>query len=397
VEPLAARAQRERSDFARRFGADARDALVAVAPYRVCPLGAHIDHQLGPVVSLGIAAWTVLAFAPSGDGRVRMASRDFEGEVAFDLAGLPAPGEGWGRYLRAAAWAVSHRLPPRPVGIVGWVSGSLPGAGLSSSASVLVAYLLALARANDLTLAPEELVAAARRAENEFVGVASGALDPVSVVAARRGRLLEIDTREPRWRPLAPGPGAPAWRILVVHTGSERHLPRTPFNQRVEECRGAAALLGERSGLPEVRVLGDLPDAAIEAFAPELPPALRGRALHFLGERRRVLRGAEAWRRGDLAVFGGLMFESCRSSIENYETGSAEQIALQAILEHTPGVLGARFSGAGWGGCSVALVDAAVAEDARRQVEREFVRVHPQLEGHARAFLVETEDGARLS
>jgi galactokinase/galacturonokinase len=369
---------------------------MAVAPYRVCPLGAHIDHQLGPVVSLGIAAWTVLAFAPSGDSRVRVSSRDFEGEVAFDLTGAPVPGEGWERYLRAAAWALSPRLPARPAGLVGSVSGSLPGAGLSSSASVLVAYLLALARANGLVLAPDELVAAARLAENEFVGVASGALDPVSVVAARRGRLLEIDTREPRWRPLAPGPGAPAWRILVVHTGSERHLPRTPFNQRVDECRAAAARLAERSGTPEARVLGDLPDAAIEAHAAELPEALRRRALHFLGERRRVLRGAEAWRRGDLVEFGALMFESCRSSIENYETGSAEQIALQAVFERTPGVLGARFSGAGFGGCSVALVEAAAAEDARRRVEREFVRAHPQLEGRARAFLVETEDGARL-
>jgi galactokinase/galacturonokinase len=393
VERLAARLERERADFARRFGAAAH---VAVVPYRVCPLGAHIDHQFGPVVSLGIAAWTVLAFAPSADRRVRVASRDFEGEAAFDLGGPPASGEGWQRYLRAAAWALAERLPARPVGITGWVSGSLPEAGLSSSASVLVAYLLALARANGLGLAPEELVAAARRAENEFVGVASGALDPVSVVAAQRGRLLEIDTRGPRWRPLAPGPGTPAWRILVVHTGSERHLPRTPFNQRVEECRSAAARLAERAGLPEAHVLGDLPDAAIEAHAAELPPALRGRALHFLGERRRVLRGAEAWRLGDLAAFGGLMFESCRSSIENYETGSPEQIDLQAILEHTPGVLGARFSGAGWGGCSVALVLAEAAETARQRVEREFVRRHPQRAGRARAFLVETEDGARL-
>jgi galactokinase/galacturonokinase len=177
---LAERIQRQRVALCRSADVPEREIRVVVSPYRVCPIGAHIDHQRGPVLGMAIGAWSLLAFAPVSGSKLRMTSDAFPGEAQLDLAEPIDVGQGWGRYLRAAAWALRERLPRRPTGLVGSVGGSLPGGGLGSSASILVAYLLALAHANGLTLGPEELVALARRAENEFVGVASGILDPAA-------------------------------------------------------------------------------------------------------------------------------------------------------------------------------------------------------------------------
>jgi galactokinase/galacturonokinase len=395
IADLEARISREREALVRLAGVSPGDVRVVVSPYRICPIGAHVDHQLSPVLGMAIAAWTVLAFAPREEPRLRLASRDFPGEVDFGLAQADLPGEGWGRYARGAVLALRDDLPARPAGFVGSLSGSLPGGGLSSSASVLVAYLLALADANGMQLPAERIVRLARRAENEFVGVASGILDPASIVGGSSGRLLHIDTRALRWEPVASG-ARELPRILVASSGTTRNLARTPFNERVAECRAAAARLALLAGLEGVRVLGDLPDAVFDAHLAELPAAERGRAAHFRGERARVRAGVDAWRRGDLAGFGALMFESCRSSIERYETGSPEQVELQGVLAGSPGILGARFSGAGYGGCSVAFVAADAAEAARRHVEREYLRRVPAARGRASVFLVASEDGARL-
>lgn len=399
MEPLTRRVETQRAALARR-GVDPAAVEVVLSPYRVCPIGAHSDHQGGPVLGIGISAGTLLAFAPSEGPGVEIVSEDFSGETRFALPAPPPPPPGsethWGRYVHAAAWVLADRLPPRPRGLAGLLHGSLPGGGLSSSASVLLAYLLAIARVNALDLNAAERVELARRAENEYVGVASGILDPAAIVGAERDRLLFIDTRESRWRPIALGAGAPAYRILVAYTGVTRNLASTGFNQRVEECRSAARQVAAKAGLGDVQVLGDLPEELLEARLEDLPSAERGRARHFLTEGRRVRAGSEAWRGGDLVRFGELMNESCRSSIESYETGSAEQVALQRILLETPGVLGARFSGGGFGGCSIALVEADAAPEACERVTRELVRAHPGREGDARSFLVDSEDGVRV-
>lgn len=396
MKPDAERVERRRVALARWAQVPVADVRAVVSPYRVCPLGAHVDHQNGPVLGMGIGLGTLLAFAPARDGAVRLESEGFAGEVNFELEDVSGGGRDWERYARGAAAVLRDRLPHRPRGILGSIEADLPGGGLSSSASVLVAYLLALASANGIELVPEELVAMARRAENEFVGVQSGILDPASVVGARSGQLLEIDTRETRWRALALGAGAPDVRVLIVFCGRRRSLASTPFNERVAECRSAAARIADWEGLAPVHALGDLPEKLLESHFQALPLPERGRARHFLDERCRVRRGAAAWEGGDLAEFGRLMFESCRSSVENYQTGSEEQLVLQEILARTPGVLGARFSGAGYGGCSVAFVAADCAGALRDRVISEYRNALPEHAETARAFLVESADGARV-
>lgn len=352
------------------------------------------------MLGTAIDAWTALAFAPARDSSLSVTSGNFSGEVRLELAERAAAGPeipAWGRYAQGAARALRERLGPRPVGLVGRVEGSLPGAGLSSSSSVILAYLTALAALNGLDLRPEELVALSRRAENEHVGVQSGILDPASIVASRRGALVRIDTAAARWERIEVGASSPPHCFLVAFTGQARSLAHTDFNRRVEECHAAAAQLAERAGLAPARFLGELDDAVFAAHLAALPAVEQRRARHFFGERRRVLRGVECWRRGDLEGFGALMRESCQSSVENYETGSRELASLQRIFERTPGVFGARFSGAGFGGCSVALVAEAEAESARARVLAEFLAEYPGLEGRARAFLARGEDGVRIA
>jgi galactokinase/galacturonokinase len=384
-----------------------QDARLVVSPYRVCPIGAHIDHQGGPVLGMAISANTQLCFAASDDGHCHLISENYPGEVQFDLRDLaatthqadpdPSPtGVRWGIYPWAVAAVLQDRLPSSPRGIRACLAGSLPGGGLSSSASVTLAYLLAFAAANEIALGPQELVSLAHRAENQGVGVACGILDPASIIGGRRGHLLCIDTQSTEWEAVPLGNDAPAYRILVAFTGITRNLARTGFNRRVEECQEAARSLGARSGIAGVERLGDLPEELLDGQLEELPRVQRLRARHFRDERARVRRGIALWREGDLAGFGKLMNDSCRSSRENFETGCPELIRLQTIMNETEGVFGSRFSGAGFGGCAVALVSSELAESARARIEEAYRSAHPGLATEAACFLVDSDDGVRL-
>jgi galactokinase/galacturonokinase len=378
-------------------GIPEKNIHVVVSPYRICPIGAHSDHQLGPVLGMAVRAYTLLAFAPADSSVVRIESDYYSEEHSFDLSRpMERDDGGWERYARGAAYAVQEVLPRSPRGFVGSVYGSLPGGGLSSSASVILAYLLALAHSNGLDLEPKKLVSLALKAETEFVGVSVGILDPAVIVGARRGHLLAIDTRTSEWKSLPLGKPAPNYRILVVFTGTTRNLAGTGYNRRVAECFSAAHKLAELTGRDDARFLGDFEDPVFFDLRDKLPDAERRRASHFFGERARVLQGMALWQTGDLVSFGHLMKQSCDSSIHNYETGSEELIELQRILVDMPGVFGSRFSGAGFGGCSVALVAAEEAERIRSSVEQAFLERFPRLTGRARAFIVETEDGVRV-
>lgn len=374
---------------------------VVLSPYRVCPIGAHSDHQHGPVLGAAIDLFTALAFAPSRDPLVEITSAHYGETWCFDLGagtadppGAPAPA--WTRYARGALAVLRDRLPARPVGLRACVTGALPGGGLSSSASVVIAYLMALAHVNGVAVSDEERVALARRVENEQVGVACGILDPASIVGSRRGHLLAIDTAAGRWEPVALGADAEVC-FLVAHTGLSRNLSDTDFNRRVDECREAARRLSRLAGRAEASLLGELPDEVFDAHLMGLPDPLWRRARHFATERARVRDGLARWRRGDLAGFGALMSASCESSICDYQTGSPELVRLQAILLATPGVLGARFSGAGFGGCGVALVEPVAADEAAEEVARRFAEAFPLLAGRSRTTVARGEDGARIA
>lgn len=370
---------------------------VVVSPYRICPIGAHVDHQGGPVLGTAIDTETLLAFAPSGSAVSSIESANFEGRYDLEpgAASQTTSPEGWARYFWAAASAFRAAHPEATLGIRARVEGALPGGGLSSSASVVLAYLAALATVNRVSLSPTDQVLLARRAENEFVGVKCGILDPACIVASKRDHLVAIDTQQPRFEPVAPPASARPSVFLVAFSGADRNLRHTGFNDRVAQCHDAARKLGELSGHPNAEKLGDLDDAVFEHHLDALEDTPRKRARHFFEERRRVLQGIDAWRRGDLETFGALMTDSCRSSIENFEVGSPEIVDLHDVISRTPGVLGARFSGAGFGGCVVALVAASEAEACRATIEEAYRASAPN-RTNARVFLAHSRDGLHV-
>ena len=383
--------------FAAQTGQAARKIRVVASPYRISPLGAHIDHQGGPVLGMTINAYTLLAYVPGRDDRVRLHSLNYPGHVNFHLS-QPDENTGsfWGSYARGASLALKQAFSINK-GIDGLVMGHLPGGGLSSSASVLLAYIQALADANAIRPDAWELVDLTQKAENNHIGLTNGILDQTSIVFGQTGRLLYIDTLKPDVSAIEPSKDADPFRILVAYSGYSRELTTTGYNSRVLECREAARLLSRFAGDAAAEKLADVKKEAFEAHGEKLPGHLYRRARHFFSEKERVATGVEAWEQGALRTFGQLMNVSCKSSIEDYECGSLPIHDLQQIVSQTRGVFGSRFSGGGFGGCVVGFVASHEAANAATEIKIAYQRRHPEVTHAADVFLADSVSGLQRS
>jgi len=379
--------------------ADAIDALCSyenisaahigtvISPYRICPLGAHIDHQGGPVLGRTINTGTVLAFAPLQVPEIRLHSRHF-GQISFPIGQAPNM-QHWSRYAQAAVLALSGRYPLKH-GFTGFISGTLIGSGLSSSASVLLAYLQSLAHVNGLSLSQTELVSLEFQAEHDILGLQIGILDPATIVHGRADALLHIDTINETITPIPDPAATQNWIWLVVYSGVSRQLLQSGYNNRVAECHEAASLLKVgASRLCEVNS-----ERYLE-YQYYLPEHLRRRVRHFYGEIERVHNGGRAWAESDAETFGILMKQSCKSSIRLYESGSPVLVDLHNIVSGTAGVYGSRFNGGGYGGCVVGLAQRSAADAAAQEISEKFAGMHPELAEQAAVYVVETADGLR--
>ncbi|XP_060970167.1 galacturonokinase isoform X2 [Cannabis sativa] len=325
------------------------DVRVVASPYRICPLGAHIDHQGGTVSAMAINRGVLLGFIPSSDSQVVLRSGQFKGEVKFSVNEIVHPKHkievskndandsskqyeecDWGNYARGALYALQRKGNHISQGIIGYLRGSdgLDSSGLSSSAAVGVAYLLALESANNLKVPPEENIEYDRLIENEYLGLKNGILDQSAILLSSHGCLLCMNCKCFR-----------IWRS------------------------GASSLKCSTGGLSSTQ-------------------------------------GLEAWATGSLEDFGKLITASGLSSIQNYECGSEPLIQLYKILVNAPGVFGARFSGAGFRGCCIALVNAEHADEAASFVRREYQKIQPELASQWKqdkaVLICEAGDSARV-
>ena len=350
------------------------------SPYRICPIGAHIDHQGGAVLGRTINLGTTLEYEPLGTNEICITSDQF-GETKF-LIGEEIDKTHWARYAQAAA-----RVLPFKRGMRAHVSGSLIGAGLSSSASVGLAYIKALADVNNIELSNEQLVHLDYELEHRQLGLQNGILDPLTIVYGKRDALLFMDTLTASVTPIFDQhPSDSAW--IVAYSGISRELTKSGFNVRVAECHEAASSL-----LSGAWKLSDVPREFFEEKKMTLPENLRKRATHFFTEVERVHIGARAWEETNLELFGELMNQSCESSIKNYEVGSEILVELHELVSGMDGVYGSRFSGGGYGGCVVALVEKVSAENICVSIAEKFKAKHPELD--SKVFVVETGDGLR--
>ncbi|XAR47986.1 Galacturonokinase [Bertholletia excelsa] len=395
------------ADLARRA---AEDVKMVVSPYRICPLGAHIDHQGGVVSAMTINRGILLGFVPSGDAQVTIYSAQFKGEVRFRVDEFQHPrhsgklneqinGNGspnlleecsWGNYARGAVYALQNKGNHLSQGIIGFVSGSedLDSSGLSSSAAVGVAYLLAFESANNLAVSSTENIEYDRLIENGYLGLKNGILDQSAVLLSRHGYLTYMNCKTKEHK-LVPSPKLQvhgtgrqnSYKILLAFSGLKQALTSNPgYNRRVAECKEAARLLLHASGKEGIEpLLSNVEPTTYETYKSTLKPALARRAEHYFSENMRVIKGVEAWALGNLEEFGELISASGRSSIQNYESGCEPLIQLYEILVKAPGVYGARFSGAGFRGCCIAFVESSRANEAAVFVRKEYPKLQPEL------------------
>ncbi len=374
---------------------------IAFCPYRICPLGAHSDHQFGKVTGLAIDKGISIAYAAKQNGVIELCSLQFPKRAQWHIHSTPMTKQNdWADYLRGAVIALSRRRP-LSCGLCGVIEGSLPIGGLSSSAALTISFLSALCAVNHISLSASELVMTALEAENKYVGVACGKLDQSCEVYSRKNKLLYLDTLDDSYELIPTSPAMKPYKIAIFFSGVERNLTGTKFNMRVDECKAAAyalkAFAGMDYGKYEDSYLREVPYDVYLKYRERLPEPWAKRADHWYSEFRRVEAGAQAWREGDIEEFGRLSFESGHSSIWNYETGSDELKKLYEILLETDGVYGGRFSGAGFKGCCMALIDPAYEESILRRVEEEYLKEFPLLKGKYSACVCESADGVTLA
>lgn len=372
---------------------------VAFCPYRIAPLGAHIDHQLGAINGLAIDRGIHIAYGLKESGICEIRSLNFDKRAQFHVRDIPGEKVGdWADHCRAAAKMLGDKYK-LSYGISAVIEGSLPIGGLSSSASVIIAFLSALAAVNNIELKPWETIMMAKAAENKYVGVNCGKLDQSCEVLSRKDQLLFLDCADDSWQ-LIPWNGK-NFKIAIFFSGLERSLANSAYNLRQDECKAAAYNLLAYSGLEYGKfsdaVLRNVPREVFEEYKERLPEPFRKRAVHFFSEYERVQQGVELWTSGDIEGYGDLVFKSGESSINNYECGCPELIKLYEIMTDTPGIYGGRFSGAGFKGCCMALVDPEKAEDVMSRVEEKYLAAYPGLRGKYVSALCDSADGVDLS
>ena len=370
---------------------------VAFSPYRVCPIGAHSDHNLGKITGLAIDKGIHIAYRPKQNGVVEMASLQFPKRAQWHIASVPKDRQNdWADYLRGATWALCKRRQ-LSVGLCGVIEGTLPIGGLSSSAAVILAFLKALCTVNGVTLSPQELIDTAFDAERNWVGVSVGKLDQSCEVLCKKEHLLYLDTSDDSYELIPQSPSMKPYTIAIFFSGLEHSLVGSRYNMRVDELRAGVYALMAFSGM-EYGKFGEanarhVPYEVYLKYRDRLPVPWAKRCEHWYTEFRRVEAGAEAWRRGDIEAYGRLSFESGRSSIENWESGAPEQIRLYKIMTRTDGIYGGRFSGAGFKGCCMALIDPAYEESITRTVTKEYLGAFPHLEDKFSVHMCHSADG----
>lgn len=372
----------------------------AFTPYRVCPIGAHSDHQLGKITGFAIDKGIHIAYNPKQNGVVEIQSLQFEKRAQWHVSSVPEKPEGdWADHLRGATIALNLRYPLR-VGLSAVLQGELPIGGLSSSAAVIITFLSALCKLNNISLTPQELITISQEAENKYVGVACGKLDQSCEVYCKKGHLLYLDTKDDSYELIPQSPNMKPYKFVIFFSGLERSLAGSKFNMRVDECKSAAYALKAYEGIEYGKFnetyLRDVPYETFIEHKDKLPENFRKRAEHWYSEMKRVEMGAEAWRRGDIEEYGRLSFESGYSSIYNYETGSPELIKLYKIMTETEGIYGGRFSGAGFKGCCLAIINPDYTESIIEKVTKEYLKAFPHLEGKFSAHICESADGVKL-
>lgn len=337
---------------------DEAPAHVVRAPGRVNLLGEHVDYNDGIVLPIAIDRATWLAFSPGDTDRTALTAADLSEEVSFTLETLPAktdadgkPLPAWALYPAGVMWALNEAGLAAPA-LKGVYMSDVPrGAGLSSSASVEMAFVLAWQTLGGWNLPPMERALLGQKAENQYVGVNSGIMDQFASACGEPDHLLHLDCRSLEWHSL-PLPKEVA--IVIADTKMRRTLTSGEYNKRRADCEEAVRIL--RAELPATKSLRDIPVETFNQYASQLPERIEKRARHVVEEIERTQRAIPLLEQGNMAEFGNLL-NQCHASLRDlYEVSIPELDTMVKVAQSLPGCFGARLTGAGFGGCTVNLV-----------------------------------------
>jgi len=359
-------------------------SLLVVAPGRVNLIGEHTDYNEGFVLPMAIDRHVLIAAAPRDDRMVHVQAADFSRHSAFSLDRLEHDSEEpWSNYERGVAWALQGEgYALRGMDAV--ITSDVPiGAGLSSSAAIEVATAYTFQVIGDLDLDGVRRALLCQKAENEFVGMHCGIMDQYIISLGKRDHALLIDCRSLEYR-LVPIPAGCS--VVICDTKKQRGLVDSEYNTRRRECETGARVLG-------VKALRDVSVEKLQAHQHELDEVTRRRCRHVVTEDQRTLDAVKALESGDLQRFGELMNASHVSLRDDYEVSCAELDAMVEAAWRQKGVLGARMTGAGFGGCTVNLVATDAVKAFGKAVPAEYTRTMgliPEL------YVCQAEEGVRL-
>jgi len=357
-------------------------AFIVRAPGRVNIIGEHTDYNEGFVLPMTIDRSIWIALRPRNDQQVELKSLGFQKKATFSLNNISHT-SGWDEYLHGMAWSLQSEGYP----LQGWegiLASDIPtGAGLSSSAALELAIARAFWAVSRWDWDPTKMALTAQRTENEWLGLQTGIMDQMISAKGKEGHALLIDCRDLSSH-LLPLPEETA--IVVLDTATRRGLVDSVYNERVAQCQTASDFFN-------VKGLRDVSPAIFEAQSEGLEPLIQRRARHVITENARTLQAATAMQKGDAAKLGQLMNASHASLRDDYEVSSQELNLIVEIANTQPGCLGARMTGAGFGGCAVALVEASTAYSFTTKVA-EIYQEKTQLQSNL--YICYPSNGAEL-
>jgi len=377
---------------------DTEPAVAVFAPGRIEVLGNHTDYNEGFVLSAAIDLGTCFLAAPVTTETCRLVAADMAKEAQFKVSDLkPASENSWANYVKGVLAGLLAAGGKKSTGFNGLFLSNLPlAAGLSSSAALEMSSGLALSTLYGMDIKKLDLARIGQKAEHEYVGVKCGLLDQISSLFGKDGALVMTDFRslEIRNIPLGGKQGSDSSSpcFVVCNTGVKHTLVDSEYNERRASCEKAAAFFKSAVDHP-VAFLRDVSWDEWKRLSPRMDPVAAKRSAHIIGENTRVLRGAELLSAGKSKEFGRLMFESHESSRTYFENSCPELDFLVDTAKTVPGVLGARLSGGGFGGCALMLVESRSAEQVGKTLTSAYEKKFNRPCG---CKAVRTSGGARL-
>ena len=374
-------AEAVRSTFAQFIGS--QTPILVRAPGRVNLIGEHTDYNDGFVLPMAIDRAVWVALQPRSDRQVIVHSLDFNDTVSFSCDDPGQATRGWADYIKGTTWALTHM----GFSLQGWqgvMAGDVPiGAGLSSSAATEMVITRAFSAAAGWDWQPVRMAQVGNLAERQWVGIQSGIMDQMVSAGARRGHALWLDCGTLQMEHI-PLPGD--MRVAVLDTSTRRGLVNSAYDERVRQCLHAAHLLGVAS-------LREVDESILDAHQGDLDEVTFRRARHVISENRRVLQAVQALRAGNLEEFGDLLNQSHQSLRDDYEVSSPALDQIVACALQAPGCLGARMTGAGFGGCAVAVLQADAAGEFTTRVSQAYHEVSGLT---ASVYICSAETGASI-